>query len=156
MTEIPVMNKQMIIGASVVAIACGLLVVVVASNWKGSVPDKPTVYPAHGKLVFKNGDPVRHTYLTFTPKETGKGFICEAFTGADGTFEIRSFSNTGNDGAVPGEYSCILEQKVPVKMRSGQNINPSTIPKKYQDAKTSGLTIVINAENNDLGTIKLD
>jgi len=151
------MNKQTVLGGIVVAIACGILIVVVASNWKGStVPAKPTVYPAHGKMVFKNGEPVRHTFLTFTPKEPGVGFVCEAFTGPDGTFEIRSFSNDSNDGAMPGEYSCSLEQKVPMKMRSGKNINPSVIPKKYQDSKTSGITVVIKAENNDLGTILLD
>jgi hypothetical protein len=150
------MNMKVVIGGIAVAIACGLLILLVASNWKGGLPDQPQVYPARGKLVFKNGDPVRHTGLTFTPIEAGKGFECEAFTGLDGTFEIRSFSNTGNDGAVPGEYICSLTQKIPVKMKSGKNINPSVIPKKYQNKNTSGITVVIKHEDNDLGTIKLD
>ena len=151
------MNKQTIMGAVVVAVACGLLIVVVASNWKGGMSAKPAVYPAHVKLVFKNGDPVRHTFVNFTPTAPNNtGWTCQAFTKADGSFEIRSNFSNDHDGAVPGEYLCSLEQGVPAKFSNGERHNPSVIPKKYLDSKTSGITVVIKPEDNDLGTIKLD
>jgi hypothetical protein len=154
LVETRVMNKYTILGGIGVLLAGGLLYMVVASSWR-TMPPIPTVYPAHGKLVFKNGDPVRHTFMTLTPKEPGKGFACEAKTGPDGTFQLRSFSNTGPDGAVPGEYSCSLEQLPPIRGKDGA-ITPSVIPRKYKDTKTSGITVVIKPEDNDLGTIKLD
>jgi hypothetical protein len=151
------MKMKTMIGVLGAALACVLLIVVLASSLlKGGGLTTPTVYKAHGKMVFKNGDPVKNTYLTFTPKENGKGTPCEAMTKADGSFEIRSFSNTENDGAMPGEYTCSLEQKPNIKLTSGVTITASVIPKKYQNVKTSGITVVIKSEDNDLGTIKLD
>jgi len=151
------MKTKTMIGVVGVVVACGLLIMVLPiSLWKSGGLNTPAVYKAHGKLVFKNGDPVKNTYLTFTPKENGKGTPCEAMTKADGSFEIRSFSNTENDGAMPGEYTCSLEQKPNIKLTSGVTITASVIPKKYQSSKTSGITVVIKAEENDLGTIKLD
>jgi hypothetical protein len=151
------MNKQMVIGGIVVVAAVGLLAMVVSGSWKPSMAAKPTVYPAHGKFVFKNGDPVRDTFVNFIPTAPGNtGWVCQAQTKADGTFKITSNFNVEPDGAVPGEYKCYMEQGVAMKFSNGEVRNPSRIPKKFLDAKTSGLTVVIKSEDNDLGTIQLD
>ncbi len=151
------MNKQVVVAGIGAAIALGLAVMVLASSWK-SLPPVPAVYPAHGKLVFKNGEPVRLAIMNLSPKEQGKGHECEARIGPDGKFELRSFSNTGNDGAVPGEYKVSLEPFYGPAFppNATKNVKPSKIPTKYLDSKTSGITIVIKPEDNDLGTIRLD
>jgi hypothetical protein len=151
------MNKQTIVGALALIVALGALVAVVANNFK-TLPPTPKTYPARGKLVFKNGEPVRFAILNLTPKTNKSGGgDCEARTGADGSFEVRSFSNTGNDGAVPGEYVGSLEPYSSGRLGPiGKSGKPSAIPKKYQDTSTAGITVVIKAEENDLGTIQLN
>jgi len=153
------MKQQIVIGILAVALACGAVIMVVASSLKPSVGSKPTSYAAHGKFVFKNGEPVRDTFVNFIPTVQGQGWPCQAQTRADGTFEVASNFTPGTnkpDGAVPGEYACSFEQGAPTKFTNGQKTNPSIIHKKYQDLKTSGITVVIKAEDNDLGTIKLE
>jgi hypothetical protein len=123
-----------------------------------TLPPNRSVYPVRGKVAFANGQPVRLAIIHLDPKDTTIGNEAEGIIGPDGTFEIRTYSNTEKDGAVPGEYVVSLEPYSGARFPpdAKKKAKPSTIPLKYQDSKKSGIEVVIKAEDNDLGTIKLE
>src|SRR5690349_10870135 len=85
-------------------------------------------YPVNG-TVRLHGEPARYVIVRLEPTVHGKGADAEGTTKEDGSFELRTYANEENDGAVPGEYKVILEQFDPV--RSGtlpKGAKPTTVP----------------------------
>ncbi|HKI34536.1 MAG TPA: hypothetical protein VKA46_21955 [Gemmataceae bacterium] len=102
-------------------------------------------YSVQGQLRL-HGQPAAFVIVHLEPTKPNKGVAAEGTTTADGNFELRTYSNEGNDGAVPGEYQVTLEEYDPV--RSGPlpaGSKPTPIPNQTMD---TGIIVVIKAEPN--------
>jgi hypothetical protein len=94
-------------------------------------------YPVTGKVTM-NGEPVAFAVVHLIPKE-GKGADATGYTAADGSFEVRTYSNTEMDGAVPGEYGVEVEpfdmtQFMGPRPKEGEK--PTLIPKEKRNPDT--------------------
>lgn len=130
------------------------------SKWPGEVD----VSPARGTVTVA-GQGLPGAHLVFHPTNPTQKAIPQAYTGPDGGFAATSF-RTG-DGVVPGEYVVTLrpnphpESYDPRYVAAGVDLLEATnaatgkIPKKYSDAKTSPLKVVIEANKPDLGQLDL-
>jgi hypothetical protein len=136
----------------------GAIVIFLLAGCGRTLPPNRSVYPVRGKVVFGNGQPVRLAIIHLDPKDSTVGNEAEGIIGPDGTFEIRTYSNTEHDGAVPGEYVVSFEPYSGARFApdAKKKAKPSVIPSKYQDSHKSKIEVVIRAEDNDLGTIKLE
>ncbi len=112
---------------------------------EGHDPKFPKVVPTRGKVLTAKGEPVRLAVLAMTPVKLGeKPVPCEGKIGPDGTFEMRTFSNLGPDGVVPGEYLVYLKDyDAGVYGNPPKGVTPAVIPAKYKSDKTSGWTAEI-------------
>jgi hypothetical protein len=109
-----------------------------------TLPQEQT-YPVRGRVLYK-GKPARYVLVRFEP--AGKGVEAIGRTGNDGIFELRTFSNEGNDGAVPGEYKVTVEEIDPVQVtKAPKGAKPTPIPNGSITAKK---TCGIAAEDNDV------
>lgn len=134
-----------------------LLVIGGCSKW--SPPTFPKTYAVHGKVLL-DGVPLKGGIVEFQPSAGADGPAPgQEATGViqpDGTFTLRTFSNTQNDGAVPGNYAVIVRM-----LEGGEAGNPKLmktmpkIPEKYGDFKTSGLTVVVKEGDNHLEPFEL-
>jgi hypothetical protein len=136
----------------------GLIAACLLTGCTHSLPPNRPAYPVRGKVVFSNGQPVRLAIIHLDPKDPSVGNEAEGIIWADGTFQIRTYSNSDPDGAVPGEYVVSFEPFSGARFppAAAKRVKPSVIPAKYQDSHKSGIEVVIQAEENDLGTIKLN
>ena len=74
---------------------------------------KPDLHPVHGRVTWK-GEPVSFATVTFHPLGSTTKSEPSGYTGADGTFAVRTLSNSGEpDGAFAGEYQITIEQHDP-------------------------------------------
>jgi hypothetical protein len=95
-----------------------------------------------------HGEPARFVHITLQPTDAKVGAEAEGFTGEDGSFALRTFSNDGTpDGVIPGEYRVILEAYDPV--RAGA-IPDGAIPTPIAGEFDTGLVVEILAGENDL------
>jgi hypothetical protein len=115
-------------------------VAVLAPILPGCGDGYPPRAPISGQVLI-DGRPVPCGTVCVVPKDArpAAGKI-----GPDGRFTLRCFEE--NDGAVLGTHA--------VTVMSFEMINPSTrkwfVPKKYQDAKTSGKTVTIDGPDDAL------
>jgi hypothetical protein len=105
-------------------------------------------YPVTGKVIM-NGKPVAFAIVHLTPKE-GKGAEATGYTGADGTFQLRTYSNNDMDGAAPGEYDVEVEpfngpQFMGPQPKEGEK--PTQIP---SEAKNPGTVVVIDENTSEI------
>ncbi len=127
-----------------------LMVGVVLAGCGQKTLRQDTTYPVKGRILYQ-GQPARFVIVRFEPAGD-KGAEAVGRTDADGYFELRTFSNEGNDGGVPGEYKVTIEPFNPV--RGGPlpaGAKPTAIP--GAGVTTDG-TVEIAAEDNDL-TVEL-
>src|SRR6516165_6864831 len=88
-----------------------------------------SVYPAQGKVTM-HGAPASYVMVHLTPAD-GRGAEASGVTEEDGTFMLRTYSNTDFDGAVPGEYTVTLEEYNPVEsvmVKVTPGARPTPIP----------------------------
>jgi hypothetical protein len=128
-----------------VALSFLCLVALVAGCGQRTLPVAKT-YPAAGRVTLK-GEPAAFVFVTLKP--TGKkGAEATGKTNENGEFELRTFSNTGdNDGAVPGDYNVVLTGYEPVKMG---RIPPGSKPTEISGEMDTGITIQITDGDNTL------
>ncbi len=135
------------------ALGCGLLA--------GCDGAAPTPYPVSGQVIYQDGTPVEGGMIVFRHKNMeARGTI----NSDDGRFTLTMIEFA--DGANPGKYQVYFLQ--PAEMAGGPPTeaafaslppavglpDPSPIvernvfPEKYLSPKTSGLTRLVKAENN--------
>lgn len=128
---------------------CLLLVVAVT----GCGPGRVKTYPTSGKVVFKDGQPVRSGTVeleSLEHKTSATGRIQD-----DGTFVLGTF--TPNDGAAAGRHRAIIVQIIiadgTVKhvKDHGRPVDP-----KYSRYESSGLTAEVKAQEKNEITLTLD
>jgi hypothetical protein len=133
------MQVKHLMGMSVVVAA-----LLVGGCGQRTLPTNPT-YPVRARILL-NGEPASYVLVRFTP--TGDaGAEAVGWTDRDGYFELRTYSNEGNDGAVPGEYKVVIEDYDPV--RSGPlpaGATAAKVPGGSQEAKQ---TYTIASADND-------
>lgn len=146
------------------ALGCAVAMLALVGCSSGGGSSGPAVYPVTG-IVKHKGQPVAGADIVFSLKEgTGSSF---GRTDASGRYQLTT--RRSNDGAPPGDYLVsiskaeapgqIIESIPPDDPRynpytgKGTPIPPppkSGLPPQYGDAKTSGLTARVNAENNTI------
>jgi hypothetical protein len=103
-------------------------------------------YPAKGRILY-NGQPARYVVVRLTP--VSKGAVeATGRTDGEGEFELRTYSNEGNDGAVPGEYKVVIEAYNPIKaggLPKGEK--PTALS---QDSIEAGDSVEIRDDDNEL------
>ncbi|HVS33965.1 MAG TPA: carboxypeptidase-like regulatory domain-containing protein [Gemmataceae bacterium] len=89
------------------------LVATAAVLLAGCPAKPPKTAAVHGRVVFLNGAPVPNASVQFIPKSSDQtGWIANATTGPDGTFDLTTFDNythTTLKGAVPGKYKVTVQ-----------------------------------------------
>jgi hypothetical protein len=130
-----------------------LVVFVIASVVSGcgerTLP-KNKVYQVRG-VILLNGEPARYVMVRFHPVEPGPEAVGK--TDEEGRFELRTYSNEGNDGAVAGQHNVTIEEWNPVT--SGglpKDAKPTVVPNG--SVTTSDPVTVEDNDNNDL-TVEL-
>jgi hypothetical protein len=103
------------------------------------------VYPAQGKVTL-NGKPAAFVLISLHPTDK-KGVLARGTTDENGSFELRTYSNEGNDGAVPGEYNVVLEGFDPVR---GSKLPPGATPTRIRGEMDTGVKVEITEGDNDL------
>lgn len=125
----------------------------------------PATVPAGG-IVLLDGQPLEGASVVFAPVEPAT-HAASAVTGSGGKFELKAFPSKA--GAVPGSYHVGLQKTV--EAGQGPALDPkelgedaghaekaprptlykNLLPAQYEDALTSGLTVVIpDAGTSDL------
>jgi len=115
------------------------------------VEGRPKTVSAKGTLTL-NGAPVDGATIVLSPAEAalGQGTSASALTASDGSFSLSAFPP--NDGAVPGKYfaSVTKKENPPVQAPAAGSHDEKAppppkdlLPKKFSDAKTSGLVVEI-------------
>lgn len=106
--------------------------------------------------------------VTFLPINGSSGVSTSGMVDPEGHLDITTFED--QSGLVPGEYRLVIYQtieKEPDQVGEDGEIRPpldqdfvvvkpdSQIPEIYSDHTRSPITITVNAEETDLGTIDL-
>jgi hypothetical protein len=106
---------------------------------------KNQTYPVRGRVLLK-GQPASYVMVFFQP--VGKeGADAVGRTDNEGNFELRTYSNEGNDGAVPGEYKVTIEDYDPVQ---GGALPGGAKGVKVPGGQVDAGTQTIHAEENTL------
>lgn len=119
---------------------------------------RPTPYPVHG-AVLVNGKPATGAVVTLIPDNPPDSELRVpkpmAEVDASGKFEVGTYEP--GDGAPAGGYG--------LSILWIENVDPTADPEsvpvvdrldgRYADPQTTGLTVEIKEEDNDLGNIEL-
>ena len=127
-----------------------------ASGCGDAAPDKPETVPVSGLVTLDGRAWPAPGSLFFRMAEPADGFPKKSGSaefGKEGQFVAQTFAN--GDGLIPGRYqvgvNCWAE---PYKM--GAPPRKSYVPKKYQDAATSGFEVVVDANASEGISLKFD
>ena len=105
----------------------------------------PTVYPVKGKVLLAGGEPVTGGIITFHPKNR-LGHEASGEIGRDGSFQLTTIVK--DDGALPGSYTVSVN---PYFKDGRISMEPaSRVPPHFGAPETSGLTVEVEAKDNDL------
>lgn len=104
----------------------------------------PARVPVSGAVTL-DGQPVEGANVVFATDRAGKAYNAMAVTDAQGRFRLQTFRP--QDGAVPGTHRVQIAKSTfsdpPADLPPEASFTPvetSQLPKRYRDAKTSGLT----------------
>lgn len=113
----------------------------------GGSADQLSVVPTTG-TVTKAGKPLKDIRVTLTPADPTTGApLMIGLSDADGKFEIQT--SAGQKGAVPGRYKVVLTDGGAPTMdysnmgKKGPQANTDVIPKEYQSATTTPITVTV-------------
>lgn len=128
---------------------CCLALVAAVVLGCGGVSDAPKTVPVRGTVTYK-GTPMAKISVAFIPTD-GVGQIAEAITDAEGKFELQT--REPGDGAMPGNYNVAMNyapDTIPDMpgFTGGKQPEPSTIPTKYGNSASSGLTATVDKDES--------
>jgi len=129
----------------VIRLALCTTAIVIAGCGQKQLP-KETLYPAHGTVRLR-GEPAKYVIVRLEPTTPGKGLSADGYTGEDGEFVLRTYSNNEPDGVVPGEYEVILEGYDGTQMGS---IPVGAVPTQVVGEFKTGVLVEVRAEDNQL------
>lgn len=107
-----------------------------------------SMVPVRGKVTYKDGTVPAGgvAVVNFTPADDSTAQVRKGATGSinsDGSFEM--MTRMPGDGVYPGSYNVAF-----VVQRSAMDATTSQILPKYNNPKTSGYTVTIDAAKSDL------
>ncbi len=119
----------------------------------------PARVPVSGAVTL-DGQPVQGAHVAFATDRGGKAYVATAVTDALGRFRLQTFRP--QDGAVPGPHRVQIEKTsfsepphdLPIEA-SFTPVETSHLPKRYRDAKTSGLTAEVTEQGPNEFVFKL-
>lgn len=122
----------------------------------------PNMVPIRGEVTY-NGKPLNHGRVVYLPKDPTK---CRQASGpikADGTFELTT--QKGGDGAMFGDYEIVVfsrgsDNGSQAKTREEyeaamKNSATESIPERFMDPSTSGVTDKVDGEHTGFKKIEL-
>jgi len=112
-----------------------------------------TLHPVKGKVLLADGKPLTTGRVTLVSSEKGLEF--SGPIGPDGSFSIVSGEK---DGAPEGKYLVRIDSeavKVPANGNPKKRSAALSVPGKYANEETSGLTATVKAGQNNLEPYKL-
>ncbi len=113
----------------------------------------PKTVQVHGKVLL-DGHPLQEGLIEFHPTSPS-GLECTGLV-KNGDFAVRTFSNTNNDGAVPGDYQVVVRKLEVGEIGDPQKAkNQPNIPARYARGESSGLTVTVKEGEGDLPPIEL-
>lgn len=122
----------------------------------GGAPDRPPVYKAGG-VVKLGGTPVADATVQFMP---AKGRAATGKTDSKGEFSLTTYNT--NDGAVEGSHVVTVTAPLPANIVSNtpdelKAIEKAavSVPPRYNDPKTSGLTNTVEKQGKNYFEIEL-
>ena len=108
-----------------------------------------TPSPVHGKITFADGSALKGGVVNFYPVEREVGsklrYDGGALVDAKGEY-VAGFSGDGK-GLVPGEYVVTV---APRELSELPGSNSASIPKKFQDQKTTTLRVTVAEGDNKI------
>jgi hypothetical protein len=108
------------------------------------------VYPVTGQVLL-GGKPLARASLAFHPADQSMPTPLGSVE-ADGTFQLTTYED--GDGAPAGDYAITIEWRRLATL-DDEKPPPNTLPARYADPKTSGLTAKISAGENVLPAFQL-
>lgn len=109
------------------------------------LPANPAAHPVKGVVRLESGRPVRFGRVSYHPEPGSGGVEAHGEIQKDGSYTLTTY--TKGDGAVPGSYAVTVH---PYSYATG-NLRvdrASSIPRRYGEAKASGLRVEIAAREN--------
>jgi hypothetical protein len=104
----------------------------------GCGPTLPATFPVGGKVVDSRGAAIEQASVTFFTSQGGKSVRAEGVVGEGGRFALSTFRP--GDGAVAGQHQVVI---VPLPTADGPRQAARSIPARYENPETSGLTVEI-------------
>jgi len=118
----------------------------------GCSSDRIPTYPVSGRVVFENGNPVRHGKIELESRDYGT--TATGTIDQDGSFVLGTY--TADDGAVAGEHDAIVVQMVIADGSFEHTINHGdAAPPRYADYETSPLTVSVDPDRKNAVTITI-
>jgi len=128
------------------AIGCGL-----AWAIAGCGPTLTATFPVAGKVVDAQGAPIEQASVAFFTSQAGKRVRAEGVVGEGGRFALSTFRP--GDGAVAGQHQVVI---VPLPTADGPRQAARSIPAKYENPETSGLTVEIEPRPGNEVTLVIE
>ncbi|WP_435010227.1 hypothetical protein P12x_001477 [Tundrisphaera lichenicola] len=101
-------------------------------------------------MLLSNGKPLNSGRIAFIPKDV-QSLPASGLIGPDGNFKLTT--KTEGDGAVAGEFKIRIEPDTASTL--GRQHRKPAFPIKYIDEDSSGLSITVQAQSNQLAPIRL-
>ena len=107
------------------------------------------VYEVKGKVVLADGKPLSDGWIYFVP--TGNLTVTpSARIGSDGTFSVTTGGS--GEGAPAGEYKVRVESP---QFNAKSKSKKARLPFKYTDEDSSGISVTVRPQVNQLDPIRL-
>jgi hypothetical protein len=101
------------------------------------------IYPAGGKVTYKDGQPVIGVWVMFRSTDGERPITSRGATAKDGTFKLTTVES--DDGAVAGKHKVLLV--VPAIENEGPVLKGDrAIPSHYSTYETSGLEFTVTED----------
>ena len=116
---------------------------------RSGAPPVVKVFEVKGKVLLANQKPLAKGRVSFVPTQEPY-LLSSARVAADGSFSLTT--GDSGEGAPPGEYKVRVEPEGPPPVVHGNRADARALPfpPKYLDEDSSGLTVIVKAEPNQL------
>ncbi len=111
---------------------------------------QPQTFLVHGMVVFPDGKPLTKGTIEFEVTRDSKPITATGEIASDGTFQLGTFQ--AKDGAIAGKHRVVViaNHVIGTGEERPEALPPPLLHPKYQDYKTSDLTVTVKPEVNNI------